>query len=349
MPNTPDPTAVIYDALEGLQGTTYHLPPGTRQAVAEHLARVLPAVPSAAASPTQAALRDRIAEALAAKFTRDGGVTEGMRVLDDSDLPVPRRPRPTEVADAVLAVLPEPTDRYPTAWRSARSRAQAYGEGILLHVAQRDFWQMAAEQNYAAGEAHRLALSEALGLGTGAPWDAIREQAAAVPSAAETTNRAALSDADRQFLTFALDLAFDRMVSDDGFTDEDEAALEKLRRLAAEEQPAETQDSLPCWLYQRFMPDGVGWENLDADDRSYWEHHARAVRRAVARGGFKAERPAVAEQPDTQTREAVEPPRVVRCSRAILSRPHEPHGWLPQPGMDPVDCPGHSFTEDAAP
>ncbi|MEH0442489.1 hypothetical protein QA811_02140 [Streptomyces sp. B21-102] len=79
-------------------------------------------------------------------------------------------------------------------------------------------------------------------------------------------------------------------------------------RVAAEEQPAETQDSLPCWLYQRFMPDGVGWENLDADDRSYWEHHARAVRRAVARGGFKAERPAVGEQPDTQTREAVEDP-----------------------------------------
>jgi hypothetical protein len=39
--------------------------------------------------------------------------------------------------------------------------------------------------------------------------------------------------------------------------------------------------------------------------------------------------------------------RVVRCSRAILSRPHEPHGWQPQPGMDPVDCPGHSFTEEA--
>jgi hypothetical protein len=38
--------------------------------------------------------------------------------------------------------------------------------------------------------------------------------------------------------------------------------------------------------------------------------------------------------------------RIVRCSRAILSRPHEPHGWYPQPGMDPVDCPGHSFTED---
>lgn len=83
-------------------------------------------------------------------------------------------------------------------------------------------------------------------------------------------------------------------------------AAEVLRRVAAEEQPAETQDSLPAWLYQRFMSAGAGWENLDADDRSYWEHQARAVRRAVTRGGFKAdaERPAATEQPDTQTREA---------------------------------------------
>jgi len=47
---------------------------------------------------------------------------------------------------------------------------------------------------------------------------------------------AVLTAPERQFLTFALDLAFDRMVSDDGFTDEDEAALEKLRRMASGEQ-----------------------------------------------------------------------------------------------------------------
>ena len=82
---------------------------------------------------------------------------------------------------------------------------------------------------------------------------------------------------------------------------------ETVAALPAVMGPAETQDSLPAWLYQRFMPDGVGWENLDADDRSYWEHHARAVRRAVARGGFMAAaaRPAAVEQPDTQTREAL--------------------------------------------
>lgn len=57
MSHTTDPTAVIYDALEGLQGTVHHLPPGTRQAVAEHLARVLPAVsPSAVVSADRATL-----------------------------------------------------------------------------------------------------------------------------------------------------------------------------------------------------------------------------------------------------------------------------------------------------
>jgi len=45
----------------------------------------------------------------------------------------------------------------------------------------------------------------------------------------------ALSDAERQFLSFALDLAFDQMCSGDGFTDEDDAALASLRKLAGGE------------------------------------------------------------------------------------------------------------------
>lgn len=115
-----------------------------------------------------------------------------------------------------------------------------------------------------------------------------------------------------------------------------------LRRMAAEEQAAETQDSLPAWLYQRFMPDGVGWESLDADDRSYWDHQARAVRRAVTRGGFKAAiaQPAVGEQPETQ-----ETP-VLPCNWAHTRTDHTPHRWEPQPGMDPVHCPGYSRTPE---
>jgi hypothetical protein len=55
----------------------------------------------------------------------------------------------------------------------------------------------------------------------------------------------------------------------------------------AEEQPA-AEDTLPAWLAQRFDPRGPEWNALADDDRTYWEHHAAAVRRAVARGGFKA-------------------------------------------------------------
>lgn len=53
-------------------------------------------------------------------------------------------------------------------------------------------------------------------------------------------------------------------------------------------------DTLPAWLYQRFMPAGEGWDSLDDGQRSYWEHQARAVRRAVARDGFKTATPAAA-------------------------------------------------------
>lgn len=42
---------------------------------------------------------------------------------------------------------------------------------------------------------------------------------------------ATLTDAERQFLSFALDQAAEEMFHRDGFTDEDWAALAKFRRL----------------------------------------------------------------------------------------------------------------------
>lgn len=66
--------------------------------------------------------------------------------------------------------------------------------------------------------------------------------------------------------------------------------MEEMRRALAErsasEQPA-APDTLPAWLRQRFTASDVSWEHLDDGERSYWEHQARAVRRAVARNGFK--------------------------------------------------------------
>jgi septal ring factor EnvC (AmiA/AmiB activator) len=50
-----------------------------------------------------------------------------------------------------------------------------------------------------------------------------------------------------------------------------------------------TGGTLPAWLYQRFVPvaGAKGWDALPDEDRSYWHHTARAVERAVKRGGFK--------------------------------------------------------------
>jgi hypothetical protein len=62
---------------------------------------------------------------------------------------------------------------------------------------------------------------------------------ALLPAAASSApaDRAALSDTERQFLTYALDLAADQMASrGNEFGTEDTAALEKLRRMAAEAQ-----------------------------------------------------------------------------------------------------------------
>ncbi|MFF4751807.1 hypothetical protein [Streptomyces sp. NPDC001270] len=61
-------------------------------------------------------------------------------------------------------------------------------------------------------------------------WPDAAEQAAPCPPAV------VLTAADRQFLTFALDQAAEEMSYRDGFTDDDQAALDKLRQVA-EAQP----------------------------------------------------------------------------------------------------------------
>ena len=51
-----------------------------------------------------------------------------------------------------------------------------------------------------------------------------------------------------------------------------------------------TQDTLPEWLYQRFARyrrHAPTWGQLTDNDRTFWDHEAAAVRRAVARNGFK--------------------------------------------------------------
>lgn len=87
-----------------------------------------------------------------------------------------------------------------------------------------------------------------------------------------------------------------------------EDAPKKVVRLVECDPPKPPQDTLPQWLYKRFgrgVPNFQGefvwgndyaptygqsrcdWADLSAGDQEYWQHDAAAVRRAVARNGFK--------------------------------------------------------------
>jgi len=68
----------------------------------------------------------------------------------------------------------------------------------------------------------------------------ITEQPAAVSAAvAPPTDRAAvLTESERKMLAYALDQAQEHIWSRDGFTDEDQAAVDSLRRLTTDEPAA---------------------------------------------------------------------------------------------------------------
>lgn len=62
------------------------------------------------------------------------------------------------------------------------------------------------------------------------------------PAAVPPADRAAgLTEAERTMLTYALDQAQEKIWSEDGFTDEDQAAVDSLRQLAAGTPQPETQ------------------------------------------------------------------------------------------------------------
>lgn len=111
-------------------------------------------------------------------------------------------------------------------------------------------------------------------------------------------------------------------------------------RVAELECPAAEADTLPAWLYSRFMAglSGVGWDNLDADDRAYWEHQARAVRRAVARGGFKAVAPDAASEVTSAPLQASQPSSVyrVRAEPHGIEAQHQPDGEDETPAPRPA-------------
>lgn len=80
-----------------------------------------------------------------------------------------------------------------------------------------------------------------------------------------------------------------------------------------------SKDTLPHWLYERFgsKHSTFKWDAMSDGDRTYWAHEAAAIRRAVARNGFKhgdtdaseelfEEAYAAAEEADVERREATE-------------------------------------------
>lgn len=95
----------VYERCETGDGGIVHDDPRTIAAFAAAVARAHAAVPSAPAD--RAALREQIAAAIAEQFTPDGKPTQGMRVSfqGPDGWPATRQPNPSEVADAVLAVL----------------------------------------------------------------------------------------------------------------------------------------------------------------------------------------------------------------------------------------------------
>jgi hypothetical protein len=100
---------------------------------------------------------------------------------------------------------------------------------------------------------------------------------------------------------------------------------------------ASSGNTLPAWLYQRFMPEGEGWEYLDSGQREYWEHQAHAVRRAVERGGFKSPSPQVVEDVTPQVAKLRD---LLAGQRAAVEDPHDgplAHRYLVPRDLPPLD------------
>jgi hypothetical protein len=65
------------------------------------------------------------------------------------------------------------------------------------------------------------------------------------------------------------------------------------------------------------------------------------TRTSITTAGLEAElRRMAAESVPADAGRAGGKTQAVRCSVAVLDRPHGPHPWEPQPGMQPVRCPG---------
>jgi hypothetical protein len=88
---------------------------------------------------------------------------------------------------------------------------------------------------FPAGGTPSVSIYGASGEPVHVPVEQVPEVIAALEQHAGITPAPMLSDGERSFLAYALDLADDAMASEDGFTDDDRAALASLRKLAGGE------------------------------------------------------------------------------------------------------------------
>ncbi|MDX3575943.1 hypothetical protein [Streptomyces sp. FL07-04A] len=258
-------TVTLYDAIDVFQRT--HRLPGLQHAqirglLAEHLARVLPAaLPSVVVSADRATLRDRIADTVM-PFLLNFSDEESARI------------NAAEVADALLSVLPAPAP----VCICGHSKQQHFEDACITEITGCncgdylepqdaaeviDRWRQAALQARAADRAKLLREAEA-------PTDWIDGHpqleaiAAAVWEKCGRSDSGLIIDDPRNIAVAALAAVLP-------------APADGPSRVAAEEQPAETQCSCGGAFPVR---------HLHAD-----EH-----------------KPVGGEQPDTQTREAFVPP-----------------------------------------
>lgn len=204
--------SAFYGAIDAFQRE--HRIPGLQHAqirglLAEHLARAVPAEPATVPPTDRADLRDRIAEALSrapseelrADWTAPNGPLKITARIDD-------------LADAVLAVLPEPADR-------AAILAEAADAVFAL-----DYDVMVGEE----GDENLGSMREAWDLGTIHAEKLLRRLAAEKEAAHLSADRAAYAQGIRDAIA---------ELERDAF-----GAIPRLRRLAAEAQPTTRPE--PC-------------------------------------------------------------------------------------------------------
>jgi hypothetical protein len=143
---------------------------------------------------------------------------------------------------------------------------------------------------------------------------------------------AALSEAERTMLTYALDQAQEKIWSEDGFTDEDQAAVTSLRRVADEPQPKPQPrrgDAFEAWLKAQrdaCEPTLPPWTALD-DVLDTYRLHADT---GTPLGEHVCEGRVVGDCDCLETAPAAEPPQPTSPVRACR--------YCPDPAC-PEDCP----------